>query len=650
MNEKKIEIKSLIEKLNAASKSYYKENKEIMSNFEYDRLYDKLEVLEKETGIIFANSPTKNIGYEVLESLPKESHPSRMLSLGKTKERIELESFLEDKKGILSWKLDGLTVVLTYINGKLEKAVTRGNGDVGEVITSNAMTFGNLPIEIPYKGKLVLRGEAFIRYSDFKRINEELPMIDAKYKNPRNLCSGSVRQLNSEITANRSVNFNAFALTSAENIDFENSRMKQFEWLESQGFEVVERKIVTKKNIQDEIKWFEKEIEKMDIPSDGLVLLFDDISFGEGLGVTAKFPRDAIAFKWQDEIKSTRLEKIEWSASRTGQINPIAIFEPVELEGTTVARASVHNLSILRELKLGIGDEILVYKANMIIPQIEKNLTCSDSIEIPDFCPVCGEKTTIKDDTDAEVLLCTNKDCPAKWIKSFSLFVSRDAMNFESLSEATLEKFIEKGLLKNFSDLFKLKDHKEEIVTMKGFGEKSYYRIIDNIETGRNTTGARLIYALGISGIGVANAKMVAKKYGANIRNLANLSYDELVSIDGVGNVLAEGFIKYFSDEKNKREFENILDEVNIEVEEVSENNIFEGKTFVVTGSVKEFKNRKELGADIERLGGKISTSVSSKTDFLINNDVVSTSSKNKKAKELDIPIITELEYIEMKK
>lgn len=645
--DKLLRIKELVELLNKASEAYYAQDIEIMSNREYDELYDELEKLEEETGVILTNSPTVNVGYEAVEELPKERHESPMLSLGKTKNREELRDWLQDKSAILSWKLDGLTVVLSYYDGKLAKAVTRGNGEIGEVITNNARTFKNIPVSISYKGNLVVRGEAVISYSDFEKINKEIKEEDNKYKNPRNLCSGSVRQLNNEITAKRNVKFYAFSLVATEGVDFKNSREEQLMFLKEQGFDIVEYKKVDRDNILEAISGFEREITNYDIPSDGLVLMYDDLEYSASLGRTAKFPRDSIAFKWADELRETTLKEIEWSTSRTGLINPVAIFEPVELEGTTVSRASVHNISILRNLKLGIGDRITVYKANMIIPQINENLTCSDNVEIPCNCPVCGGATEIRSVSEVQSLYCTNPDCAAKKIKSFTHFVGRDALNIDGLSEATLEKFIESGFIHEFADLFKLEKYREEIVEMEGFGEKSYQNLHESIEIARNTTLSRLIYALGIANIGVANAKMLCKEFDYDFERMRNADVSELSTIEGVGEVIATAFKDYFENEDNKRILENLLPELTIEKPKVSENaDALKGMVFVITGSLNHFENRDELKALIEERGGKVTGSVTGKTNALINNDITSSSSKNKKAKELNIPIITEEDFM----
>lgn len=642
-------IKELVELLNKAGKSYYSEGRELMSNYEYDALYDELGMLEKETGYILSNSPTVNVGYEVLSELPKERHESPMLSLDKTKSPEALAEWLGSQKGLLSWKLDGLTIVLTYDNGQLQKAVTRGNGEVGEIITNNARAFKNVPVTIPFKGKLVLRGEAIITYSDFERINEQIPEADAKYKNPRNLCSGSVRQLNNEITAQRNVHFFAFTLVSAQDVDFDNSRQRQFEWLKDQGFSVVEYKMVTKDTILDTIEWFEKTIVTNDFPSDGLVILYDDIAYGDSLGRTAKFPRNAMAFKWTDETAETTLREIEWSASRTGLINPVAVFDPVELEGTQVSRASVHNISIVESLKLGIGDRIKVFKANMIIPQIAENLTQSGNLEIPEVCPVCGGKTQIKQVNDVKTLYCINEDCQAKHVKSFAHFVSRDALNIDGLSEATLEKFIQHGFLKNFCDLYHLEKFRDEIIALDGFGEKSYENLLTSVENSRNTTLPKFIYGLGIANVGLSNAKMIVQALGNDIEKVIHAGRQELEKIDGVGAVIADTFASYFENEKNKEEFYKLLQEMHIEKAPDNQNNqILTGKVFVITGSLEHFENRNQLKERIEQLGGKVTGSVTGKTSYLINNDSHSTSSKNKTAAKLGVPVITENEFLEM--
>ena len=642
-------MQELVELLNRAAKAYYQDADEIMSNYEYDALYDELQALEARTGVTLSSSPTVNVGYEILSELPKERHPSPMLSLDKTKDVAGLQAFAGDQKVVMSWKMDGLTIVLTYRDGGLVKAVTRGNGEVGEVITANARTFKNLPLQIPYKGELVLRGEAVIGYKDFEKINEEIAEVDAKYKNPRNLCSGSVRQLNSEITAKRNVKFYGFSLVQAEGVDFHNSRAAQLDWLASQGFEVVEHIVVSREEIPNEVIKFSEKIVSNDFPSDGLVLIYDDVAYGQSLGRTSKFPRDSFAFKWADETSKTVLREIEWSPSRTGLINPVAIFDPVELEGTTVSRASVHNISIMEELELGIGDQIEVYKANMIIPQIAENLTRSGVKDIPKVCPVCGGVTEIRSISNAKALYCTNPECQAKQLKSYALFVSRDALNIDGLSEATLEKFIARGFIHDFADLFHLEQHREEICEMDGFGEKSYNNLIASVEKARETTLPRLIYGLGIANIGLANAKLICKEIGHNPERVMDLTAEDLAAIDGIGDVIAGNYVAYFSDAEHRELFEKLLKEVKLpeEQEDVGEQT-FAGMNFVITGSVEHFANRNEVKALIESKGGKVTGSVTSKTNYLINNNVESTSSKNKKAKDLGIPIITEEDFLRM--
>ena len=641
-------MKELVKKLDRAARAYYQEDIELISNREYDQMYDELQALEKETGTVLANSPTAKVGYEAVDQLPKEEHESPMLSLDKTKDREVLREFIGDHETLLSWKLDGLTVVLTYENGELAKAVTRGNGVVGEVVTNNARVFRNIPLKIPYTGRLVLRGEAIITYSDFEQINESIEDVDARYKNPRNLCSGSVRQLNNEITARRNVRFYAFGLVSAENVDFHNSRAEQFEWLKNQGFEVVEYRRVTAATLDQAMDYFSAAITENDFPSDGLVALYDNIAYGDSLGRTAKFPRNAFAFKWADEIRETRLEKIEWSPSRTGLINPVAVFDPVELEGTTVSRASVHNISIMRELQLGIGDRITVYKANMIIPQIAENLTKSGELPIPDTCPACGQGTEIRRVNEVESLYCTNPDCPAKKIKAFALFASRDAMNIDGLSEATLEKFIARGFIHDFGDIFEISRHREEIVTMEGFGEKSFENLMASLEKARETTLAKVIYSLGIANIGLANAKVICRHFDDDLEKIRHADEEEVSSIDTIGPVIARSLTEYFADPENNRKLDHLMSHLAIKKEEKKGEQIFQNMNFVITGSLEHFDNRNQAKELVESLGGKVTGSVTKKTNYLINNDTTSNSSKNKKARELGIPVISEEEFLKL--
>ena len=646
--DKKARIKELVEILNKAAKSYYVDAVEIMPNIEYDKLYDELVKLEKETNVVLSNSPTQNVGYETASELPKKAHESPMLSLDKTKSVTELEDWLGDNEALLSWKMDGLTIVLTYRGGELVEAVTRGNGIIGEVITNNAKNFQNVPLKIEYKGELILRGEAVIKYSDFKIINESISDADAKYKNPRNLCSGSVRQLNPAVTRERKVYFNVFNVVKADNIDFENSKTKQFEWAKNEGFDVVEYKFTNRESLANDIADFESRIADNDIPSDGLVLLLDDIALGERLGSTAKFPRNAMAFKWSDERQTTKLKYIEWSPSRTGLINPVAVFEPVELEGTTVSRASLHNVSIFEELMLGVGDEISVYKANMIIPQVYENLTKSNTEKVPKICPACGRDTTIKKDNESKVLLCTNPDCQIKHIKQYALMASRDALNIDGLSESTLEKFLSKGFIKSDSDLFHLDKFKDEIINMDGFGKRSYEKLIAALDEAKNTTVSRFLYSLGIAGIGSANAKMIAKYFDNDIDRIISTSKDDLLEIEGIGEVLANSIADFFKSEKNIENVESLRKILKFEKEESGGGDKLSGKVCVITGSLQHFSNRNELKELIEKNGGKVSGSVSSKTNYLINNDTASNSSKNKKAKELGVEIISEEDFLKL--
>ncbi len=642
-------IDELVEKLNEASHAYYTQGTEIITNYEYDAMYDELLALEDETGYIRDDSPSINVGYDTAAGLPKIVHEIKMLSLNKTKDREELRAWLGDREGLLSWKLDGLTVGLTYENGRLVQGVTRGNGVEGELITANVLACRNVPKSIPHKGRVMVRGEAVIRYSDFEKINEAIEDADAKYKNPRNLCSGSIRQLDPKVTAERSVNFYAFSLTQCEGIEFA-FRHEKMDWMKSQGFEIVDYVIVDKDNIIDTIDEYESAIADFDIPSDGLVLTLEDIAYAETLGETAKFPRDSIAFKWRDQQAEAVLREIEWSPSRTGLLNPVAIFDPVELEGTTVSRASVHNINIMEDLELGIGDTILVYKANMIIPQLAGNLTRSGNIDIPGTCPVCGGPTLIRDEEGTRTLNCVNPDCLAKHVKKFSHFVSRDAMNIEGLSESGLLKLIGISALKNFADLFRLEEHKSAIINMEGFGTKSYDNLVESAKKASHTTAARLLYGLGVPGIGVATSNLIARSCRNKWSEIESLDEETLRDIDGVGPVMAGDYVRFFADEKNRTEIADLLDLLTIDESFEAAGTGLEGKTFVITGSLEHYANRKDLKAEIEAEGGKVAGSVSAKTDYLITNDPNSGSSKNKKARELGVEIITENDIINMLK
>ena len=646
MDKKLNRMKELIEILNNASRLYYQYSTPIMTDFEYDKLYDELEKLEKETNTILSNSPTQNVEPEAIDSLVKVEHPAPMLSLSKTKSISELASFLENQEGLLSWKLDGLTIVLTYKDGKLSSGVTRGNGIIGEVITENVKKFKNIPLTIPYKGTLVVRGEAVIKYSDFNKMNEELDDDSSQYKNPRNLCSGSVRQLDSKVTAKRNVNCIIFALIESEK-KFK-LKSEEFEWLKSLGFDVVEYHKVTSNNLEEQVLYFKNKINEYDIPSDGLVLLYNDIEYGKQLGTTAKYPKNAIAFKWQDETAETKLIDVDWLVSRTGLINPVAVFEPVELEGTIVSRASLHNVSILQGLSLGIGDTILVYKANMIIPQIADNLTQSNSLTIPNKCPVCNHEARIISSNDVKYLYCMNDFCPAKLVKRLSQFTSRNAMNIEGLSDAIINKLADEGLIKTYADIYNLKRYKNDIISFEGFGEKSYDNLINSIEKSRNVKLANFIFALGIPDIGLSRAKLICKNYSNDINKIRNLTFEELSKIDGIGEIIAKEWIDTFNNEDFIKELELLLKEVNFTDTSIDNNQPLKDLIFVITGSVNNFTNRDELVEYIESYGGKVVKAISNNVNYLINNDITSTSTKNTKAKELGIKIISENDLMSM--
>ena len=646
MDKKLNRMKELIEILNNASRLYYQYSTPIMTDFEYDKLYDELEKLEKETNTVLSNSPTQNVEPEAIDSLVKVEHPAPMLSLSKTKSISELASFLGNQEGLLSWKLDGLTIVLTYKDGKLSSGVTRGNGIIGEVITENVKKFKNIPLTIPYKGTLVVRGEAVIKYSDFNKMNEELDDDSSQYKNPRNLCSGSVRQLDSKVTAKRNVNCIIFALIESEK-KFK-LKSEEFEWLKSLGFDVVEYHKVTSNNIEEQVLYFKNKINEYDIPSDGLVLLYNDIEYGKQLGTTAKYPKNAIAFKWQDETAETKLIDVDWLVSRTGLINPVAVFEPVELEGTIVSRASLHNVSILQGLSLGIGDTILVYKANMIIPQIADNLTQSNSLTIPNKCPVCNHEARIISSNDVKYLYCMNDFCPAKLVKRLSQFTSRNAMNIEGLSDAIINKLADEGLIKTYADIYNLKRYKNDIISFEGFGEKSYDNLINSIEKSRNVKLANFIFALGIPDIGLSRAKLICKNYSNDINKIRNLTFEELSKIDGIGEIIAKEWIDTFNNEDFIKELELLLKEVNFTDTSIDNNQPLKDLIFVITGSVNNFTNRDELVEYIESYGGKVVKAISNNVNYLINNDITSTSTKNTKAKELGIKIISENDLMSM--
>ena len=640
-------MKLINNKLSEAANAYYNTGVAIMSDHEYDQLYDELEALEKETGIVLSGSRTQKVGFEAVSSLRKVRHESRMLSLDKTKIPDELEAWLGDNTGFLSWKLDGLTLVLTYEEGRLVQAVTRGNGEIGEDITNNALHIIGIPSKIPFKGRMVVRGESLMKYKDFEIVNSTTEE-GSKYKNPRNLCVGTVRNLDPKVTAERNINFFAFNLVSADGYD-NNSFKERLDWLNTLGFQSVHGVTVTASSLKEKIEDFKSSIAENEFPSDGLVLMLDDVAYGNSLGETSHAPRNGMAFKWKDETADTKLIEVEWSASRTGLLNPVAVFEPVELEGTTVSRASVHNASIVKQLKLGIGDTLTVYKANMIIPQILENKTASGSLSLPEVCPVCGGSTQIMtSDDDVETLHCVNKECPAKHIGRFEHFVQRDAMNIIGMSTATIETLVDEGIIRNFSDFYHLDKFRDKIVSLEGFGEKSYQKLHEAIENSRSPELSRVLLAIGIPNIGRAASRLITEKYKTP-EELICLTAEQLTSIDGIGDVLASEYVRFFADDDKRNEFLKLIEELKISTSEETENNSFiTSKTFVITGSVSIWKNRSELKAFIESKGGKVSSSVSSKTDYLINNDKESGSAKNKAAKSLGIPIISEEDFKNM--
>lgn len=655
-DDKASRMKQLVAKLNEARRVYEQGTDEIMSNLEYDRLYDELLKLEQELGTYLPNSPTHNVGYEVVSALQKEKHETPMLSLDKTKSTDAIKSFIGNKKCIASWKMDGLTVVLTYNNGKLDKAVTRGNGEIGEIVTHNARTFKNLPKEIEFKGKLVLRGEAIITYTDFNKINSSLGSGVENYKNPRNLCSGSVRQLDSSIANNRSIRWFAFELVSADGKS-PNSVEQSFEWLKRQGFQTVEYMVINQSNFLSVMSYFSSKVSKIDIPSDGLVFTYDDVAYGKSLGRTSKFPRHSMAFKWQDDEAESRLINIEWQVGKTGIITPVAIFEPVDIEGSTVSKASLHNLSILMET-LGRpykGEKIRVFKANMIIPQIscgeklQPNQINAIRISIPDQCPCCGGETEVQIDpkSGVQTLWCSNIDCPAKGSRLFKHFVSRDAMNIDGISDATLNRFIEEGLISTFADIYRLSDHMEKIVNMDGFGYKSYENMINSINKSRKVKPANLINALSIPNVGLATAKLICRNFGNDIEKVVAASYSEIDSINGVGDVIASNFVNYFNNKENVDNFIDLYRQLVIEQEKISTNTSMNGVVICVTGDVYIFPNRRAIKDLVENLGGKLTGSVSRSTSYLVTNDTTSGSRKNKAAQEYGIQILTEKQFID---
>jgi len=638
-----MKIQELVARLNAASYAYYQEDREIMSDLEYDKLYDELVQLEKTTGIVLAGSPTRKVGYEVVSGLNKVAHDFPMLSLDKTKDPEALASFLGKEVGLLSWKLDGLAIALKYENGELQQAITRGNGTIGEDVTHNAKVFANIPLTVPFKEKFIVRGEAVIPFAEFEIINEN---EEVKYKNPRNLCSGTVRQLDSKVVATRRVLFYALQLLGG-NFSL---KSEQLAWIADLGFDVAHFEKVTADTVIHVIDKFKNKILTEPIASDGLVLTYDDIAYSESLGATSKFPRDSLAFKWQDELVETTLLNIEWNTSRTGLINPVAVFEPVEIEGSVVGRASLHNVSILRALELSVGDRITVYKANMIIPQVAENLTRKQKdVLIPTNCPVCNGKSEVIG--DPETLYCTNSSCPSQKIQSLSHFVSRDGMNIAGLSEQTLEKFSEAGFIADYIDLFAISKYKDEIIEMEGFGQKSYDKLIVAIEASKDIALPNFIHALGIKHVGLANAKLLCAYFGHDPIKITEActseSYlEDILEIKGFGEAISHSLHEYFSNESNIELFQRSLGLLRLKTPTPSDLATLSGLTFVITGDVNQFPNRKALQEFIENRGGRVSASVSAKTSYLINNDATSTSGKNKKATQLDVPILTEDDFV----
>ena len=635
-----VRIRSLIDILNKANEAYYYHDNEIMSNKEYDDLYDQLIQLENESGIIYSDSPTQNLGEHIYSSLPKVKHESPMLSLDKTKDRDALREWLGNKEGVLSWKLDGLTVVLTYENGKLEKAVTRGNGAIGEEITENAKFFKNVPLRIPFKGKLILRGEAVISYHDFETINVE---EQGRFKNPRNLASGSIRALDTNQVKKRKVQVIIFEVIQGSEANLVTDK---FTWISHLGFKPVDYEVVNADNILEKIQDFENRITSNNIPSDGLVLTFNDTAYGRSLGTTGKFPKHSMAFKWQDEVEETVLRSVEWNTSRTGLINPVAVFDPVYLEGTEVSRATLNNVSYIKDLQLGIGDTIEVYKSNMIIPTILSNKTKSNNLIIPVVCPTCGMQARLIRSNNTEILQCMNLDCPARFLNKLIHFCSRDAMDIQGLSIKTLEFVIKQGWVNNFLDLYNLQNYERKWAMMRGFSTVSVRKYLAAIENSKKTESARFLYALGIPKIGRHQSQsliQVYKSWDAFIQ--AVKSNTDFSHIDGVGDCLNQNIHNWYNGFYKQDQIEKLASLMIFEDQEITTSDILKGKTFCITGKLNMFANRSDLVKFIEQQGGKVSGSVSKNTDYLINNDKGSNSSKNKKAIELGVSIITESEF-----
>lgn len=640
-------MKELIKQLNAAAEAYYNSEQEIISNKEYDALYEELQTLEAKLGAL-PESPTQRVGEKATGSRPKVSHEHPALSLDKTKEINILQKWLGyDKEGILSWKMDGLTIVITFMGGHMIQAVTRGDGFIGEDITDNAASFFGIPAEIPFMGKVIIRAEAVITYDEFIRINEELPADAEPYKNPRNLTSGTVRLLNG--IRDRIVESHAFELVEMEGGKPQYIK-EQFELLQAWGFKVVDHILVSGENLENQVYNLEKSIEQNPFPSDGLVLTYNDSVYGESLGVTGKFPRNAIAFKWEDETYNTILKEIEWSASRTGLLTPVAVYDPVEVDGSTISRASLFNVSYLQNLQLGIGDHILVYKANKIIPQLSDNLTKSNTAIIPTHCPICGGETSMltreSDGRKVHTLVCTNSKCPAKHLGRFSRFVCRDAMNIIGVSEKTLKRMIDMGYLHDLTDIYRLENYRAEIEAMEGFGKKSADKLFASIIASKVVEPWRFLYALDIPNVGRDASKKILRICGGSIEGFVKRiqSGEDFLDAEDVGDVTNQLILEWKKDEEKVKEMLELMELMQF-TRSKGAADVLKGKTVVITGKLKTFKNRDELIAFVEDNGGKVAGSVSANTSYLINNDVNSASSKNIKAKSLGVPIISELEF-----
>ena len=643
-------IEELVTILNKASEAYYNGQDEIMSNYEWDAMFDELTALEEETGHILSNSPTQNAGYESTSG-QKEAHEFSALSLAKTKKVEELEKWAEDYPIWLSWKLDGLTLVITYDNGKLVKILTRGNGTIGTNITHLKNSIKGFPLEVPYKGHLVVRGEAVISYTDFAAINDMIEDEDEKYANSRNLASGTLNLDDVDEVKNRKVHFHAFTLVHMDEPMI--SWGDRMNFLEKMGFTVVDRELGDAKTIGSMIDKWTKRVEsgKMDLPVDGLVICYDDTEYASTGSVTGHHAtRAGYAFKWQDEAVDSRLRYIEWSCA-VSTISPVAVFEPVQIEGTTVSRASLCNLSEIERLGVGKECTLSVIKANKIIPKCIAVKDAVGELEIPTECPVCRAATRIHTSASGtKTLHCTNPDCTAKNVKKFSRFVSKNGMDIEGLSVQTMLRFINEGFIREFADIYKLSQHFATISELEGFGEKSCENMNKAIEKSRNVHPVNFIFAICIPMIGTDAAKKIVNTVGFDgflERMEQSIGFED---IDGIGGEKSNSILQWYANDTNQNALEHLLQVVEIQKVEKknTENGTCNGLTFVITGDVHQFKNRDEFKVYVESQGGKVAGSVSGKTNYLVNNDVESTSSKNKKAKDLGIPIISEDTFVEM--